>query len=560
MRFLLGLVVLAGVILSMGCQTVAVKSESEKIFTAIVIKDKAAVKAYIDKGGNVNAKMDDVEDEWVMLHYAAYFSRIEVAELLLKAGADVNLKITELGRTPLFYAGSEEMVNLLLKYGADLYVKSSSGRTVLSKAKKTLRRWSKNKGKGWPEQINNQQRVVFLLEEYLSLPKWLVYAKTGQLNKLKAVMKKGVSVKDTDSSGNTALHLAAESGQDAVVSYLISKKLPLAAKNRYGQTALGLAQSRKNKTAKILSCAQNKYCRSVASFEKQLAKACSEKSDINNCKSAIKKDIHGVFVNDKINDNISTYAFNSACKNFSYRNCQQFIKQYANSSKVSDAKHLIEKFIPKGKVLFTNACGVNGSEKNCKLFASSYPDLMAKKEINEALMFLDQKCRLKESGWIYKSSQCRSGLAHGTGEAVNQSKNLSFKGKFVNGQRVKGEVLYADQPMFDGKLLNGRPNGVGICFYKNEPEECKFYKGKRVDGIYKQRIANLEQQEKMDAKLAKMQQIQQQQTEQISQMKSQAQVAAQNQSQGRTVGQELGDYAMQKAGEKVMDKLFDKLF
>ena len=172
---------------------------------------------------------------------------------------------------------------------------------------------------------------------------------------------------------------------------------------------------------------------------------------------------------------------------------------------------------------------------------------------------LNQKCRLKEKGWIYKSSQCRAGLAHGVGQAVNKSKNLSFKGRFVNGQRVKGEILYGGQPMFDGKLSNGRPNGVGICFYKNEPEECKFYKGKRVDGIYKQRLANIEQQEKMDAKLAEMKQIQQQQSDQISQIKGQVNAAGQH-SAGPSVGQQLGDYAMRKAGEKVMDKLFDKLF
>ena len=558
MRFLSGLLVLVSIVFSIGCQSENTKDTNESLFTEIVLKDIAAVKAYLAGGGDVNTEATD-ESGWVLLHYAVYFNRLKIAELLLKSGAKPNLKIGGSDRSALFYVRSPEMVDLLLKYGADIYLKSANGRTVLSKAKQTLIRWSTNKGTGWPEQINGQKRTVSLLEEYFALPKWLIYVKTGQLNKLKAVMEKGVSLKDTDSSGNTALHLAAKSGQDTVVNYLISKNLPLAAKNKSGQTALTLVQSRKDKTAKILSCVQNKYCRSVASFEKQLAKACSEKSNIKNCKSVIKKDIHGVFMNDKINDNISKYAFNKVCKKFSYKKCLQFTKRYKNSSKISEAKQLIVKFTPKGKSLFSKSCGEKGKTASCKRFVAKYPGLIEKDKIESAFLYLGQKCRLKEAGWFYQSSQCRSGLAHGVGQAVNKSKNLSFKGRFVNGQRVKGEILYGGQPMFDGTLLNGRPNGVGICFYKNEPEECKFYKGKRVDAIYKQRLANIEQQEKMDAKLAEMKQIQKQQSDQISQIKGQVNAAGQH-SAGPSVGQQIGDYAMRKAGEKVMDKLFDKLF
>lgn len=550
MRFILRLIALVGILLSIGCQSAGTVGST---FSRLGY-DMAATKAHLAAGGDINGKDSH---KWTMLLKSALHNKPKITEFLLKAGANPNIP-DSIGRTPIFWAKSQDVAALLVEYGADLMVKDITDKKPIDIAEANLEIYKKQKGAIWPKLIAKQQAMIDVLSGN-AIPSWLHFAKRGELDKLKAAIAKGVTLNDVDSNGNTALHLAAVSSRPVVVSYLISKKISLNTKNKQGKTALDMVRAKKNAVAKILSCAQNKYCRSVASFEQQVAAACSAKSDIKTCLQTTGKDIHGVFMTAKISERMSGYAFDNACKKFSYRQCQKFTEQYVNSSQLPQAKQLIADFVPKGNALFAKACGEKGTTVKCKGFVASYPGLIKEEKVTDAFLYLSQNCRLKESGWIYKSSQCRSGLAHGTGEAVNRAKNLSFKGRFENGQRIKGEVLYAGQPMFDGTLLKGRPNGVGICFHKNEPEECKFYKGKRVDVLYKQRLALASQEQKMDAKLAEMKKMQQQQNDRISKMQGQVNSAGQR-SQGSTVGQQIGDYAMKKAGEKVMDKLFDKLF
>ena len=60
------------------------------------------------------------------LHEAAYHGQTEVLELLLKQGADINAK-DRFGKTPLHWAaknGKTEVVELLLKNGADIHKES----------------------------------------------------------------------------------------------------------------------------------------------------------------------------------------------------------------------------------------------------------------------------------------------------------------------------------------------------------------------------------------------------------------------------------------------------
>ena len=70
------------------------------------------------------------------LHIAAMKNRIEIVEVLLNAGAKVNLQDKE-GNTPLHYAcyaNKVESVSLLMKFGADPKIQNSKEETAMHKA------------------------------------------------------------------------------------------------------------------------------------------------------------------------------------------------------------------------------------------------------------------------------------------------------------------------------------------------------------------------------------------------------------------------------------------
>jgi ankyrin repeat protein len=93
--------------------------------------DAAAVQALLKQNVDVNAAQGDGN---TALHWAAYRDDLEMARVLLQAGADVKAK-TRLGEmTPLLMAatnGNAPMIDLLLKSGADPNTANGNGTTPL---------------------------------------------------------------------------------------------------------------------------------------------------------------------------------------------------------------------------------------------------------------------------------------------------------------------------------------------------------------------------------------------------------------------------------------------
>ena len=108
---------------------------ADPIHDAAKTGDLAGVQAELDKGVDANTKGGDAGVPPLL--WAALMGHVEVAELLIANGADVD-GTDKYGNTPLHYAahhGRKETTKLLITKGADVNVKRDNGKTPLDNAK-----------------------------------------------------------------------------------------------------------------------------------------------------------------------------------------------------------------------------------------------------------------------------------------------------------------------------------------------------------------------------------------------------------------------------------------
>lgn len=208
-------------------------------------------------------------DQFMMtpLHYACEHDNLYVAEMLLKYGADICARNTS-GSTPLHIIclrGSNSMVGLIGE--AQVNVATDSGLTLLHcaadqghvevcRALVHLGGVSVNSrdDRGLTPMhyacIAGHQVVAELLVDHgaYSNPRdddgmspLLYAAQRGQLKVLLWLLTVGANMYTRDNWGCTAVHLACESGHLSIVKVLHEKKMDLNARNTEGSTPLELA-------------------------------------------------------------------------------------------------------------------------------------------------------------------------------------------------------------------------------------------------------------------------------------------------------------------------------
>ena len=116
------------------------KTEIAAMKRAIIRNDINQVKNILDKGFNVNTP--GIRN-WTPLIYAAYYGRYEIADFLLKRGADPNLR-GKYGETALIEAscegrGGAKMVQLLIDKGAKIDIVDVYGYVALDYARASSR-------------------------------------------------------------------------------------------------------------------------------------------------------------------------------------------------------------------------------------------------------------------------------------------------------------------------------------------------------------------------------------------------------------------------------------
>lgn len=145
----------------------------------------ATIQFLIDQPGNEVTKI--THDSRIYLHWAANRGNVQLVEYLIKKGSDINLEDSK-GETPLTFAAiggqsNPALYDAFFKAGADPKKKYKDGVTLLL--------------------------MSIAADKNLSLATYLT--------------SKGLSLKDTDTAGNTAFDYAAKSGNTALLQSLLDK-------------------------------------------------------------------------------------------------------------------------------------------------------------------------------------------------------------------------------------------------------------------------------------------------------------------------------------------------
>lgn len=95
--------------------------------------DSELVEFLLMKGADPN--LQDKEQKWTPLHFAARDQKLSIVKLLLQYGADID-RVDTFGNTPLWRCimapnVNEEVVHFLIENGADLNKKNTHGKSPL---------------------------------------------------------------------------------------------------------------------------------------------------------------------------------------------------------------------------------------------------------------------------------------------------------------------------------------------------------------------------------------------------------------------------------------------
>uniref|UniRef100_A0A8C5P000 Oxysterol-binding protein-related protein 1 n=1 Tax=Jaculus jaculus TaxID=51337 RepID=A0A8C5P000_JACJA len=169
---------------------------------------------------------------WTPLHLACYFGHRQVVQDLLKAGAEVNV-LNDMGDTPLHraaFTGRKELVMLLLEYNADTTVVNGNGQTA--------------KEATHDKEIRNMLEAVERTQQRKLEELLLAAAREGRAAELTALLSRPnpPDVNCTDQLGNTPLHCAAYRAHKQCALKLLRSGANPNLKNKNDQRPFDLAQ------------------------------------------------------------------------------------------------------------------------------------------------------------------------------------------------------------------------------------------------------------------------------------------------------------------------------
>ena len=235
-----------------------VPANSADLWAAARTGDLQAIKRYIEKGGDINAL--DNSFRLSAMSWSALHGQTEVVQFLIKNGADVNIKSGD-GATPLHSAaflGRVDVAKLLLENSADIKARNNDGATpadVLSINWETTTFVCSLIGVDIEEEDiavikngRNEIAKLFGIDGVLgeagtfSAQRLSGVAFTGDIAAMKQALADGADPNTKDpQSGSTLLAIAALMGHTEVVAVLLEHGADVNVKSKDGGTALHAA-------------------------------------------------------------------------------------------------------------------------------------------------------------------------------------------------------------------------------------------------------------------------------------------------------------------------------
>jgi serine/threonine protein kinase len=193
------------------------------------------IRLLLDRGAKVNVADQDGQTP---LSLAVARNNVAIAKLLLNAGATVTVPGSQgemaLWQSAIVY-GNVEMLELLLEHGANINAKDNSGITPLHAAIQTgnlsITKWLLEHGASINAKNNSGTTPLHYVIQQLAMP-------YDNLGMLKLLLEHGANLNVKDNNGTTPLHTAVQSGNLSITKWMLEHGANINAKDNNGTTPL----------------------------------------------------------------------------------------------------------------------------------------------------------------------------------------------------------------------------------------------------------------------------------------------------------------------------------